>query len=87
MPDPFASNSPALTTPLISGFAIVPADNADLPAVTRQIRVAGAGGDIAVVWADGAETTEPVAAGDVFDWRIRRVKATGTTATGLKGYY
>lgn len=87
MPDPFASNSPALTTPLISGFSITPDDNADLPATTRQIRVTGAAGDIAVVWANGVESTEPVAAGDLFDWRIRRIKATGTTATGLRGYY
>jgi hypothetical protein len=84
--DTFASQSPGLTTPLISGFTISPSDSALLPQVTRQIRVTGNAGTVAVVWADGTQSSEPVAAGDVFDWRLRQVLATGTTATGLRGY-
>jgi hypothetical protein len=40
-----------------------------------------------VTWPGGAETVEPVLAGETLDWRIVRIKATGTTATGLRGYY
>ena len=82
-----ASANPTAGAPLISGFSITPDDAVDLPAVTRQIRITGAAGNAVVVWATGAETTEPVLTGDVFDWRVKRVKATGTTATGLRGYY
>ena len=76
-----------LTASLEGGFAITPDDANDLPAVTRQIRVTGDAGDVAVVWLSGVETIEPVEAGGVYDWRIKRVKDTGTDATGLRGYY
>lgn len=87
MSDPLKNYTAGLSSPLTHAFVIAPSDSADLPFVTRQIRVTGTGGNIVVVWAGGEETTEPVAAGDVFDWRIKRVKSTGTTATGLRGYY
>lgn len=87
MPDTYQSMGTSLISPLIGGFAITPSDGADLPTVTRQLRVTGAGGDIALVWVDGSETIEPVVAGETLDWRIQRVKATGTSATGLRGYY
>lgn len=86
MADAFSSFSTGLMGPITGGFPITPDDASDLPAVTRQLRITGAGGDLAVVWADGAETVEPVVAGETLDWRIRRVKATGTTAAGLRGY-
>lgn len=89
MPDAYDRWQPSITAPLAGGFTITPDDNADLAIWTRQIRVPdnGTSGNIAVVWANGAETTERVAAGEVYDWRIRRVKATGTTATPIRGYY
>lgn len=87
MPDIFADRNIGLSSPLIGGFSITPADNLDLPMVSRQLRVTGSGGNIALIWQGGDETIEPVSAGDILDWRIRRVKATGTTATGLRGYY
>lgn len=87
MPDIYASNTPDLTSPLIGGFAITPSDSTDLAQMTRQIRVTGSSGAIAVIWADGTQTVEPVSAGESLDWRLVRVRATGTTATGLRGYY
>jgi hypothetical protein len=87
MSDRYDSQSPALSSPLVGAFPIQPDDGADLPSVTRQLRVTGAGGEIAVLWAAGGQTVEPVSAGDILDWRLRRVLATGTTATGLRGYY
>ncbi|MGL4813143.1 MAG: spike base protein, RCAP_Rcc01079 family [Beijerinckiaceae bacterium] len=87
MPDSYNSMSPSLTSPLIGGFLIVPDDGNDLPEVTRQVRVTGGAGNVAVIWASGLETIEPVNAGDVLDWRLRRIKATGTTATGVRGYF
>ncbi len=87
MPDLFAGNQPGLTSPLIGAFVITPDDGADLPQVTRQIRVLGSAGNLTAVWADGNTRTIPVLANDVLDWRVSRVLATGTTATGLWGFY
>jgi hypothetical protein len=87
MSDPSGFATPALISPLLGGFAITPSDSSDLPNVTRQIRVTGASGAIAVTWFDGSSTIEPVVGGETLDWRIVRVLASGTTATGLRGYY
>jgi hypothetical protein len=87
MPDIYQYHQPGLTSSAIGAFAVTPNDVADLPQVTRQLRVTGSAGSIAAVWADGATRIIPVAAGDVLDWRLVRVLATGTTATGLWGFY
>lgn len=74
--------------PLIGSLgAITPNDDADLAHGTRQLRITGDDGNICVIWYDGTESIEPVSAGDVLDWRVKRIKATGTTATGIRGYY
>lgn len=86
MPDKFQLQATSLISPLIGGFAITPDDGNDLASTTRQIRVTGNGGTLSVLWADGSSSVEPVSSGDVWDWRIVRVLATGTTATGLRGY-
>ena len=44
-------------------------------------------GDLVLYPSTTLHRVEPVTAGDVWDWRIRRVRSTGTTATGLRGYY
>lgn len=86
MVDTFSGFSVGLNAPITTGFAITPNDTADLAIATRQIRITGSAGNIAVVWVDGSTSVEPVAAGETLDWRIRRVLATGTTATGLRGF-
>lgn len=86
MTDAFDTQSTSLSSPLTFGFPIAPSDSQDLPRVTRQLRVTGAPGNLSVLWASGTQTLEPVFTGDVLDWRISRVLATGTTATGLRGY-
>lgn len=84
--DLYASYTGGLTAPIVGAFAITPSNSEELAKVTRQVFVGGAG-NIAVVWSDGSETVEPVVAGERLDWRIKQVKAIGTTATGLRGYY
>ncbi len=75
-----------LSQPIIGAFNITPHDINELIQYTRQIKVSGAG-NLAVTWYDDTSTIEAVVAGETYDWRIKKVSATGTTATGIKGYY
>ena len=83
--DPFATHVDSLSGPVTGGFDITPNDSADLPAVTRGVMVA-AGGDVSVTFRDGSVVTLPgLTPGVIYPLRVTRVRATGTTATGLKG--
>lgn len=64
-------------------FPITSADGADLEFETREIIIA-AGGAIALVRPDGTEVALTLPAGR-FAFKVARVKATGTTATGITG--
>jgi hypothetical protein len=69
---------------------VTPDDNNDLPVVPKALYVTGAG-NLSVLPVDGYEDaagadagalTKAVAVGDIFDMvLVKRVKATGTTAT------
>jgi hypothetical protein len=87
MTDRYSRHHIDLGSPLIGGFAITPNDDVDLIHTTRQIRITGASGNLAVVWYDGTETTEPVITNTVLDWRVTRIRSANTTATGIRGYY
>lgn len=65
-------------------FPITPADGADIAVETRWISVA-VGGALVVDKLDGTSVTLTLPAG-IFPIRAQRVRATGTTATGLVGY-
>ncbi|MCC5973627.1 MAG: hypothetical protein JJT81_06200 [Rubellimicrobium sp.] len=85
--DPFASHARTLTDPVAGGFAISPSDTTDLAVMPRAIMVAG-GGNVAAVMQDGMTLTLPaLGPGMIHPFRIRRVLATGTTATGILGLY
>lgn len=85
--DPFASFAGSLTAPASSGFDITPADGTDLPVLTRAVMI-GSAGDLAVTFADGSEVVLPsLAPGVVYALRLARVRATGTTATDIKGLF
>lgn len=85
MPDRFADYATSLESPALTGFAATPSDGADLADVTRAVYVGGSG-NISVVFQSGAEVTlVGVVGGTILPLRVRRIKATGTTATGLVG--
>lgn len=66
--------------------AIVPADGADLPALTRAIYV-GVAGDVKVdMETTGTVTFKALPVG-IQRLRVKRVYATGTTATNLVALY
>lgn len=83
MPDIFQGQATGLNSPLIGAFPIEPNDAADLPNHTRQIRVLGAGGALAAIWANGQTRTIPVFAGDVLNWRLVRVLSTVQPANSI----
>jgi len=62
--------------------AVTPNDSTDLTNVTRAINVAAAG-NVAIDTEAGDSVTLYVAAGIAFPVNARRIKATGTTATGI----
>lgn len=86
MADNFKTHQTGLESPGQLHFSVSPNDNTDLAIRPRALRIGGAG-NIAVVDAAGTEITYTVAAGEVLLFRAVRVKSTGTTATGIVGWY
>ena len=79
--DDFAQNAAGLSSPFEHAAAVSPSDAADLDHLSRALFIGGEG-DVAVVTKGGEEVTF-VAARGWLPGRIARVKATGTTATGI----
>lgn len=84
--DIFASFSRVPSLPASSTEEIVPNDSVDLARVTLALNVATPG-SVRVTTHSGDVTTVYVAAGVAFPLRVRRVWASGTTATGIRGLY
>lgn len=69
------------------GVSITPNDGADLAKMTDGLFI-GAAGNLAVVMQDGSSVTfTGLAAGVAHRLAVKRVLATGTTATGIVGLY
>jgi len=80
--DPFEGQN-SLTAPARDGDAITPDDNNDLAVACRGIIVTVAG-NVEVVTPAGNTVIYPgLAAGIVHPLRATRIKAAGTTATGI----
>lgn len=75
-----------LDTPAVRAFSITPNDGADLPEVVRALYVGGAG-DISVILVGDSSAVVLVAVpvGSLLPIRVKRVRATGTTATSIIG--
>lgn len=86
IPDHYADLVPATDGPLVGGFNVTPGA-LDLPVITRAIMVR-AGGDVAVILRNGDALTLPgLQPGTVYPFRLARILAQGTTATGIVGLY
>jgi hypothetical protein len=84
--DKFAGFSPTPALPATSLADIEPDDGADLGQITIALNVATAG-TVRVTAADGSAGTVFVTPGAAFPIRVRRIWATGTTATGIVGLF
>jgi len=72
-----------------NSVSITPNDGADLTNLVNKIRVDGLAGDVVVTLAgDSTSLTFALAAGELLEgFLIKKVHATGTTATVLVGFY
>lgn len=85
MANAFEGRAQTWDAPAGGGFAITPHDDNLLGAVTRALYVGG-GGTLSVEMASGeAVSFSGVAGGFVLPVRVRKVKASGTSATGIVG--
>ena len=83
MLDRFAEHALGLTAPAVRADTVTPDDVADLPAASRAIYIGGTG-DVRAETLDGDVVTfVAMQAGAIYPLRLRRVLATGTTATDL----
>lgn len=83
MKDDFETYNTGLTSPARDAEPITPNDGADLAAATRGIYVGGAGSLQVHMVSGEIVTFDNVAAGIVYPFRVARVMASGTSATGL----
>lgn len=66
---------------------VSPSDSADLPHASRGI-ICGGAGDVSVDFiGSGTAITFTLQAGVVYPFQVRRIRNTGTTATGLRVLY
>ena len=84
--DKFSSFSDTPALPASSVSEIVPSDEADLDYISIGLNVATPG-TVRVTTRNDTTTDVFVAAGLVFPLRVRRVWATGTTATGIRALF
>lgn len=72
-----------------SAMAVTPSDTADLPNVSRGIYVGGQAGNLRVNLADDSTAIQftSLAVGVVHPLAVKRVFATGTSATGIIALY
>ena len=68
-------------------FAVTPSDATDLPVVAKALWVGGAGNISIIAENDTAPVTlNSAAAGTMITLRVKRVRATGTTATNIVAF-
>ena len=87
MPNPFAAYAVGVDGPAIGALPITPSDSADLPTTIRAVTIGAIGGTLSFVSSlDGQTyTTGPLPMG-TYPLCAQRIRATGTTATGLTGW-
>jgi len=75
----------AATAPAGYGRAVTPSDSADIP-MTRALYI-GAGGSVVVDDIVGTVTYAGLSAGSILPVQVKRVRATGTTASNIVALY
>jgi hypothetical protein len=84
MSDRFRYDPDGLTSPAIGAYAVTPNNDADLTEAIRAITINGAG-TVSYIWQGVTYTTGTLPVG-TYAMRAQRIRATGTTATGITGW-
>lgn len=85
MPDRFTNHSKGVTAPALGAIAVSPSDSADLPETLRAVTLGGAG-TLSFVGTDGLVHQTGTLPAGTYPVFIRRLRATGTTATDITGW-
>jgi len=86
MSDPYRDRVLGPNAPARRAAAVTLSDTVDLPEVSRALHV-GVAGDIAVIMADDATSVVLKDVGGDVAYMVKRVLATGTTATDIVALY
>jgi hypothetical protein len=88
MPDAYQSHQANLADPGFKAAAIAPHDTNDLPDIPRALYV-GVGGDIVAICKNDTTsvTFKAVPQGSILPVSVKRVLATGTTASQILGIW
>ena len=86
MIDTFQSLSSSLENPAERHFPITPSDADNLPVRPRALRI-GSPGVVVLRDEAGQDVSYGVAAGEILTFRAVQVRATGTTAGDIVGWY
>ncbi len=82
MADPFATMSTGIDGPANNAAVVTPSDGTDLATASRGLLI-GAAGDIAVDMVGGQTNVVMTVPAGPLPIRVKRIRATGTTATGI----
>lgn len=82
---PFHAHSLGSAGPAVESVAVTPSDSADLPVAVRAITINTSGTISWISWHGVTCTTATLPAG-TYTMCARRIRATGTTATGITGW-
>lgn len=82
MSNPFADRALSLSGPATDLFPVTPDDASDLSEIAVALYVETAG-TVSIVTAKGLSRSLSVAANSILPVGVRRVHATGTSATGI----
>lgn len=83
MSDPFYNRLSGLESPALEAAEVTPSDSSDLASDSRSLYVGGAGTLRVTMTGGQVVNLTGISAGLVLPLRVRRVHATGTTATGI----
>lgn len=75
-----------LTAPATRAADITPSDSSDIPNRPRALTVEGSG-TVTMTMEDGNDVQVTLISGTVYPLRPLRIKASGTTATGIIGWW
>jgi hypothetical protein len=76
-----------LDSPATAAFSVTPNDSTDFAFYTRGLWIGGAGNLSVQMMNDTILTFSGVPAGTLLPLAVRKVRATGTTATNIVGVY